>query len=646
MIGLLAGVLAAAASIGIGVAAGAGAAAGQQPDAVVTVRVDQVVRTAPRTWLGHNLEWVWQGQGLFHPDGSGAKPGVAELIAALNPGLLRYPGGSLANTFRWRRSIGALDARAAITNFFENTPEVPLLGFDDFMRFCHEAKAHGAMITVNCTSWPDRPGDSGSAQEAAAWVAYANARLGDAAVDIGKDYRGEDWLDSQHWARLRAANGHPEPWDVRHWEIGNEVYDPKQGARMTPGEYAERAMAFAQAMKAVDPRIAVGIIHWPQGEWNTVPALVQDGAPGLLDFRVLHDYAQSGRQLFNYHTGLRDTGERTYRFTTARAGLHTIVIRAWGRPLATIPPRMEVRLDATPLGAVDVTASAEATPSEHAWTVELAAGEHALSVQLLNAEPVQGRPYRDLYLKTITVTPPAGDPLPLDLNTPELLMLKAASTVEKLMPPSRGGAVPTPGRLPYHRTEFAGMVGGEWALCRDQKSAVLAARLAHANLLDPDCAGANFWCIKSAAFLILERHTDGSYRYSPAGIVHRALAPLAGGEVLATEYEGPTFLGSWLYVDRPCGWLTAVATRKPHQIAVNLVNTHPSRDYRVALRLPGVRIQNRARTIALAGAGFDAMNEEGKPPVITMVEDMIEAAAETHLMLAPCSVKTVVFAIE
>ena len=62
--------------------------------------------------------------------------------------------------------------------------EKPLLGFDDFMGFVAATRAGGALVTVNCTRWPASPELSGTAHEAAAWVAYANTPIDDAPVPI------------------------------------------------------------------------------------------------------------------------------------------------------------------------------------------------------------------------------------------------------------------------------------------------------------------------------------------------------------------------------------------------------------------------------------------------------------------------------
>lgn len=621
------------------------AAANEPLHATITVEADQVIRPVPPFWLGQNVEWVWKGQGLFQEDGSGAKPGVVDLIRPLQPGLIRYPGGSLANTFRWNHSIGPLAQRSPVINFFEKQGEVPLLGFDDFMRFVAQVNARGAILTVNCNTWPNNPEISGSAQEAAAWVAYANAKVGDAPVIIGKDARDLDWKDSQHWAKLRASHGHPEPYRVEHWEIGNELYDAKQGAGLTPDTYAARVVEFSRLMKRVDPQIKIGVIDWPAGHWHTVPGQVA-AVPHAAGFRIVHTYVSGGKGLFNYTTGLRDTGDREYAFTSG-AGRHTITVVAWGRPLKGAAPQMKIELDGADLGAETVNAvSGEKgeTAETFMYPRDLAAGPHVLTLRFLNPEPAEGAPHRDLYIKSITLTPDRGAPQTIPLNTLELLMIKNAGQTEQLVPKAVANAKPAADLLPCHRTEY-GCIDPEdnYGHCADQKTAVFAARLAHASLLDPNCAGANYWCIRGGPFRILEITPSGGFRYAPAGIVFRTLAPLADGVAVMTRYDGPTFMGSWIRLPHKRGWVAAVAVKREGQLAVNLLSYHPTRPVTVALKCAGVAIKpGKARTISMVGPHPEAMNGDGKQAVITLQEETVEASPVTTVVLQPCTVTTVV----
>jgi alpha-L-arabinofuranosidase len=72
------------------------------------------------------------------------------------------------------------------------------------------------------------------------------------------------------WAGLRVARGHPEPYQVQTWSLGNELgYGHMEGPN-TPRAYAHKARACAEAMKGVDPTISlVSSGTWQREEWFT-----------------------------------------------------------------------------------------------------------------------------------------------------------------------------------------------------------------------------------------------------------------------------------------------------------------------------------------------------------------------------------------
>jgi alpha-L-arabinofuranosidase len=122
--------------------------------------------------------------------------------------------------------------------------EFNLFGTDEFVAFCRAVGCE-PMICVNA--------GNGTAEEAAAWVEYCN---GGVDTPMG---------------RLRAENGHPEPYDVRYWEIGNEIYGHWQVGWTTPGGNADRYRRFREAILAVDPTIDLlgcGYGNEPDSEWN------------------------------------------------------------------------------------------------------------------------------------------------------------------------------------------------------------------------------------------------------------------------------------------------------------------------------------------------------------------------------------------
>jgi len=222
----------------------------------------------PSMGVGLNVA-AWDGS-LIHPD----IPGV---IRSAGVHTLRYPGGSTSNNYHW----------------LSNTPDDPSVGGTDaranFDAYMSVVKASGAeaMITVNY--------GSGTEQEAADWVRYANRG--------GPRYRGP--VPTYPGASRKGHN-----FGIRYWEIGNELYgDGTYGAQWEvnhkahdPATYARGVVSYSAAMKAVDPSVRIGAVltapgNWPDGQtsdaspqpWNdTVLAI----ACGAMDFAVVHWYAQ------------------------------------------------------------------------------------------------------------------------------------------------------------------------------------------------------------------------------------------------------------------------------------------------------------------------------------------------------------------
>ncbi len=184
----------------------------------------QLAVTAP---AGAN---VVLGRILLYPDDhvNGADPDVIRLLRQARLPLLRWPGGNFVSGYHWRDGVGPVDARPTYPNPAWEGLEYNLFGTDEFIAFCRAVGCE-PLICVNA--------GNGTPEEAAAWVEYCNGAAG------------------SPMGRLRAANGHPEPYGVRYWEVGNEIEGRWQVSWSTPGGYADRYRRFAQAMRAADPSI-------------------------------------------------------------------------------------------------------------------------------------------------------------------------------------------------------------------------------------------------------------------------------------------------------------------------------------------------------------------------------------------------------
>jgi alpha-N-arabinofuranosidase len=185
------------------------------------------------------FEIVGTGGGAFHlgavslmpaDNVSGFKAANIRLLKEQGISIARWPGGNFVSAYDWRDGIGDADKRPPRRELAWNGMESNDMGIDDFMTFCRLLGAE-PYIAVNA--------GLGDAHSAAEEVEYVN---GPATSRLGQ---------------LRAANGHPAPYGVRIWGIGNEMYGPWQWGHMDLTQYPEKHNLIVKAMRRVDPTIKV-----------------------------------------------------------------------------------------------------------------------------------------------------------------------------------------------------------------------------------------------------------------------------------------------------------------------------------------------------------------------------------------------------
>jgi len=201
-------------------------------------------------------------------------------------------------------SVVRLERRPGQPEWFSHT-----YGALEFLKSVRSLGAQ-AIITVNYGTGLTREGGisanaslSQKVKRAAAWVALVNGSPGDTRP-LGTDEEGNDWRTVGYWATRRASLGHPEPFRVQYWEVGNEVYSKDESGFVPADRYGRDFLAFAREMKAVDPAVklgAVGLTFPPRGrgdadartEWN--PEVLKL-AGEQMDFFIVHPYYPGGGQ--------------------------------------------------------------------------------------------------------------------------------------------------------------------------------------------------------------------------------------------------------------------------------------------------------------------------------------------------------------
>lgn len=109
--------------------------------------------------------------------------------------------------------------------------------------------------------------------EAQAWVEYCNG--------TGDTY----------WANLRRKNGHEEPYHVKYWGLGNEMYGQWQIGMLSAEDYVKKAIEFAKVMKWTDASIQ--LVSCGQSGLDNWDRIVLEGLAPYIDYHSIHLYTGS-----------------------------------------------------------------------------------------------------------------------------------------------------------------------------------------------------------------------------------------------------------------------------------------------------------------------------------------------------------------
>jgi alpha-N-arabinofuranosidase len=217
------------------------AASDRQTVAIHKIRSEY--RTFPLTFQAQGdsddarLEIVGSGSSSFHIGAVSLMPADnvqgfrTEVIAALkqlHSGVYRFPGGNFVSAHEWRDAVGDPDKRPPIMDPVWHAVQPNDVGTDEFLTLCHLLDVE-PYITVNA--------GFGDAWSAAELVEYTNGAV------------------TTPMGRWRASNGHPQPYHVKFWGIGNEPWGNYQMGAMALDQYEVKHNLFAKAMRRVDPSI-------------------------------------------------------------------------------------------------------------------------------------------------------------------------------------------------------------------------------------------------------------------------------------------------------------------------------------------------------------------------------------------------------
>ena len=185
------------------------------------------------------LEIAGTGQGNFHigtvslmpaDNVQGFRPDTIAQLRQLHSGMWRLPGGNFLSDWVWYDAIGDIDRRPPMFDYAWNAMQVNDVGMDEFMTFCKLIDVE-PYVTVNA--------GLGDAHSAAEEVEYLNGAA------------------TTYMGARRAQNGHPEPYHIKYWNIGNEPWGTFQIGYTDLKYYVLKNNEFAKAMRGADPSITL-----------------------------------------------------------------------------------------------------------------------------------------------------------------------------------------------------------------------------------------------------------------------------------------------------------------------------------------------------------------------------------------------------
>ncbi len=192
----------------------------------------------------------------------GFRPDIYKAVEQLGPTNLRWPGGGYAAQYSWKWGVGPQENRIRWAHYMWMNYDQNEFGTDEFIQLCRQINSEPVIVVRIGFDRPDSE-HAAIVQEAIDWVAYCNEPA------TGK------------WGSKRAANGHPEPYNVKYWEIDNEMWE--YGIE----KYEAAVREFSTGMRKVDPDIKIIVCG---GFGNPTDKEFINRSGNYFDYMSLHHY--------------------------------------------------------------------------------------------------------------------------------------------------------------------------------------------------------------------------------------------------------------------------------------------------------------------------------------------------------------------
>jgi alpha-N-arabinofuranosidase len=343
------------------------------PQVAVTIDVAKPGPVISKNIYGQAAEYPGAGSGMWVgpesaiPNIKGWRRDVVGALKDLHVPLLRWPGACFADQYHWRDGIGQPGKRPVRINA-DGSEDRNAVGTHEFFDLV-ELIGADAHISGNV--------GTGTVREAAEWVEYMTAD-------------GESTL-----ARLRTQNGHPQPFKVAFFGIGNDAGGC--GGNMTPEYYADLYNQFAVFVKARSgetPRLVAsgGDLDWTESlgrksrirdyrngislRYSAVPVRVRDGQGGEAQWISTLKAALRWDEIIGQHAAKLDTHDPGKKLF--------LVIDEWGN-WHDPAPSTHPGVSATPNSLRDALAAALSFHIFHAHADRVRMAHRAQAVNLPQA---------------------------------------------------------------------------------------------------------------------------------------------------------------------------------------------------------------------------------------------------------------------
>lgn len=179
----------------------------------------------------------------FNNRENGLRKDLAQSIADLNPSFVRFPGGcvshgrGLDNAYRWKETVGSVEKRTPNWNLW-NYHQTYGLGFYEYFLYCEDIGAKALPVVPLGVSCQFREREIESIENMGPWI--------EDAVDLVEFANGDITTE---WGSVRAAMGHPEPFNMEYICLGNEEDDIP--------EFRERFIMFQDTLEKYCPEIKI-----------------------------------------------------------------------------------------------------------------------------------------------------------------------------------------------------------------------------------------------------------------------------------------------------------------------------------------------------------------------------------------------------